>query len=159
MKSILIFIIFLSSFIGITQQYSFVNYSVEDGLAQTQVFVISSDSDGYLWVGTAGGVSRFDGRKFKNYSTESGLIGNTVKNIVNYNNKTWIASQYGITSVFGKEIISWDLTSIASGNGITSFTFDHKKNLWLAVRGSGIYRIPLMNNKLNTGRNHTLFTE
>ena len=149
MKYILILTLFITSIVAFAQQYSFVNYSVEDGLAQTQVFVISSDSDGYLWVGTAGGVSRFDGQKFKNYSTESGLLGNTVKNIVSYNNRTWIASQYGITSVFGKQVISWDLSSIASGNGITSFTFDKKNNLWLAVRGSGIYRIPLEKNKLN----------
>jgi len=150
MKLFLIILILLAfNAKGFGQQYSFVNYSVEDGLAQTQVFVLSSDSDGYLWIGTAGGVSRFDGRKFKNYSTESGLLGNTVKNIVNYNNRTWIASQYGITSVRGKEVISWDLTSIASGNGITAFTFDKKNNLWLAVRGRGIYRIPLIKNKLN----------
>ncbi len=148
MKYYLIVILVLTSIFSFAQQYSFVNYSVEDGLAQTQVFVISSDSDGFLWIGTAGGVSRFDGKNFKNYSTESGLVGNTVKNIANYNNRTWIASQYGITSVYGKEITSWDLSSIASGNGITSFTFDKNHNLWLAIRKNGIYKIPLVKNKL-----------
>lgn len=130
------------------QQYSFLNYSVEDGLAQSQVFVLESDKDGYIWVGTAGGVSRFDGRKFENYSTENGLIDNTVKNIVYYNNCTWIASQYGITAVIQKKVTSWDLTSIAEGHGITSFTFDLNSNLWVAIRGKGVFKIPVIKNEL-----------
>lgn len=131
------------------QQYNFINYSVEDGLAQTQIFDLESDNDGYLWVGTAGGVSRFDGKNFKNYTSENGLTDNTVKKIVNHNNCIWIASQYGITSVLNKKVISWDLLSIASGRGISSFTFDLEDNLWLAIKGKGVYRIPVVENQLN----------
>jgi ligand-binding sensor domain-containing protein len=143
-----ILILFIPFLVCNAQQYSFINYSVEDGLAQTQVFVLEAGSDGYLWIGTAGGVSRFDGGEFKNYSTENGLIDNTVKKIVYHNNYTWIASQYGITAVIGKKVTSWDLTSIAEGVGITSFTFDMDNNLWLAIRGKGVFKIPVINNKL-----------
>ena len=52
------------------QEYSFIPYSVEDGLTQTQVHSICSDSLGNLWVGTGGGVSKFDGKSFVNYSKE-----------------------------------------------------------------------------------------
>ena len=143
---ILVFIVF-STFIN-AQQYNFINYSVEDGLAQTQVFDLEADNDGYLWVATAGGVSRFDGSNFKNYTSETGLTDNTVKKIVSHNNTVWIASQYGITSVQDKKIISWDLLSIASERGISSFTFDAENNLWIAIRGKGVYKIPLVNDQL-----------
>jgi ligand-binding sensor domain-containing protein/two-component sensor histidine kinase len=122
---------------------------VEDGLAQTQIFDLESDNDGYLWVGTAGGVSRFDGENFKNFTSENGLTDNTVKKIVNHNNCIWIASQYGITSVLNKKVISWDLLSIATGRGISSFTFDFDDNLWLAIKGKGVYRISVVGNQLN----------
>lgn len=31
------------------------------------------DSDGYMWIGTYGGLSRFNGRDFKTYTSEDGL--------------------------------------------------------------------------------------
>jgi len=143
---VLFFIFFNCSFWA--QQYSFINYSVEDGLAQTQVFDLESDSTGYLWIGTAGGVSRFDGANFVNYSTNKGLRDNAIQQIKIYQNKTWIASQYGITSIKGKEIITWDLYAITKGNGITSIAFDFEQNLWIAIRGRGVCRVPIKNNKL-----------
>lgn len=133
---------------GYSQQYSFVNYSVEDGLAQTQVFDLESDSVGYVWIGTAGGVSRFDGKDFQNYSTENGLIDNTVKEIEIRGSVVWIASQYGITSVQNKKVVSWDLSAVSKGKGIASFTFDKNNNLWLAVKGNGVYKIPIEENQL-----------
>lgn len=144
----IVFFLCIVSYSITAQQYSFINYSVEDGLAQTQVFDLESDSAGYIWVGTAGGVSRFDGRNFQNYSTENGLIDNTVKEIVVKGNTVWIASQYGITSVQNKKIISWDLNAISKGKGISSFTFDKDNNLWLAVKGNGVYKIPVDENQL-----------
>lgn len=139
------------------QQYNFINYSVEDGLAQTQVFDLTSDNEGYLWIGTAGGVSRFDGNNFKNYTTQNGLIDNTVKKIIYHNNIIWIASQYGITSVLNKKVYSWDLLSIAKGRGISSFTFDLNNNLWLAIKGQGVYKVPIVNNQLSLAE-ITIFT-
>lgn len=46
-----------------TYQY----YGVREGLSQAQVFYGFEDSYGYLWFATYHGVSRFDGKEFKNY--------------------------------------------------------------------------------------------
>jgi ligand-binding sensor domain-containing protein len=48
-------------------------YSTRDGLATNQVVVIRFDSSGVGWIGTKAGVSRFDGREFRNYTTADGL--------------------------------------------------------------------------------------
>jgi ligand-binding sensor domain-containing protein len=40
-------------------------YTVEEGLAQSEVTVIHQDPKGLLWVGTKSGVCRFDGRAFQ----------------------------------------------------------------------------------------------
>ncbi len=66
---IFVFIISISTY---AQQYNFINYSIEDGLVQSQIRAINQDSDGYLWIGTLGGLSKFDGINFENFSTNDG---------------------------------------------------------------------------------------
>ena len=62
------------------QQFNLKNYSVETGLAQSQVYCIHQDLRGLLWIGTrGGGISVFDGLEFKNYSSADGLAGNFVR--------------------------------------------------------------------------------
>ena len=65
-------------FYTMAQQYNFINYTIEDGLAQSQVTDINQDNQGYLWAGTLGGISRFDGKAFENFSTANGLIHNQI---------------------------------------------------------------------------------
>ena len=48
-------------------------YTTADGLAHNDVKRIVKDSRGFLWFCTAGGLSRFDGYAFTNFSTEQGL--------------------------------------------------------------------------------------
>lgn len=48
--------------------YSHRAYTIRDGLCQMQVSSLYQDRKGYLWSGTKAGVSRFDGKFFKNYS-------------------------------------------------------------------------------------------
>jgi len=65
-------------FIGYLTGYSyhsyFRNYSVENGLPFIQVNYIYQDSKGYLWVGGYGGLSKFDGNLFQNFSPKNGLV-------------------------------------------------------------------------------------
>jgi len=63
------------------QSYAFVSHSVRQGLVQSQVRCLFEDSKGYLWAGTLGGVSRFDGSRFTNYTRENGLAGNQISAI------------------------------------------------------------------------------
>ncbi len=46
-------------------------WSTEEGLPQSSISQIFQSHDGYLWLATEGGVSRFDGAGFKNYNHES----------------------------------------------------------------------------------------
>jgi len=56
-----------------SQSYYFDSYSVEDGLNSSKVYSLLQDQNDYIWLGTAGGVSRFDGIKFENFTSENGL--------------------------------------------------------------------------------------
>jgi signal transduction histidine kinase/ligand-binding sensor domain-containing protein/CheY-like chemotaxis protein len=49
-------------------QYSQVYWNHQNGLIQSSAQAITQTSDGYLWVGTQEGLSRFDGIDFKNFN-------------------------------------------------------------------------------------------
>ncbi|HTG31599.1 MAG TPA: two-component regulator propeller domain-containing protein [Thermoanaerobaculia bacterium] len=48
-------------------------FSMADGLVHPQVYAIAEDRDGFLWIGTWEGVSRFDGITFTSYHERDGV--------------------------------------------------------------------------------------
>ncbi len=49
----------------------FDRYTIDDGLSQNTVYKVFQDSRGYIWLGTQGGLDRFNGYEFKHYEHES----------------------------------------------------------------------------------------
>ena len=99
-KAILIFVILLSVHsIASAQNYYFQQYSLEEGLPQSQVQVIFQDSRGLIWVGTnGGGLCRFNGKKFKVFTNRDSLAGNMITDIFeDHKGNLWIGSTTGIT--------------------------------------------------------------
>ena len=64
------------------QKYFFDNYSIKQGLSEQKVYTLLQDSKDYIWLGTANGVSRFDGKKFKNFSSGDSLATGGVRCII-----------------------------------------------------------------------------
>ena len=52
-----------------------------DGLGGNFIHTVAIDPKGTLWVGTDGGVSKFDGKNWKTYTTRDGLLNNNVFSI------------------------------------------------------------------------------
>jgi hypothetical protein len=52
------------------KHYSCHHYTTYDGLVQSQVNRMMQDSKGYIWICTKGGLSRWDGKKFQNFTDE-----------------------------------------------------------------------------------------
>lgn len=139
---------------GIGQQYSFIPFSVEEGLSQTQVFDICSDDQGNIWFGTGGGASRFDGKNFTNYSAENGLNDNLVSKIISKNGFIWIATQHGITRIKEKQVQTYNLNELTENYNITAIAID-SQFLWLGVKYKGILQIKLTDNVPDL-KNYTL---
>ena len=71
-------------------------FSVEDGLTQSDVSDIAQDYTGHLWLTTARGLNRFDGRDFTNYTIADGLPHNDLTAIdVASDNDVWVGDARG----------------------------------------------------------------
>jgi len=55
------------------QNNNFVTYGLEEGLIQSQIRTITQDNSGVLWIGTIGGLAKYDGTGFTNYTQKDGL--------------------------------------------------------------------------------------
>ena len=55
------------------------SWGTPDGLPQNSVLAIAQTAEGYLWAGTKGGLSRFDGVRFSNYGLADALKSLSVK--------------------------------------------------------------------------------
>lgn len=60
------------------QELSYVHYDTKDGLAGSTVYDMCQDKEGFLWFATESGLSRFDGKNFKNFYVEDGLPDNEI---------------------------------------------------------------------------------
>ncbi len=54
------------------------NYQINEGLPSNYIYSVFQDSNGYIWVSSDVGVSRFDGQSFVHYNTSHGLPDNEV---------------------------------------------------------------------------------
>lgn len=59
-------------------KFYFTRFDVEDGLASMETYSALQDKQGYIWIGTDAGLTRFDGYNFINYTRKDGLSNNDV---------------------------------------------------------------------------------
>jgi ligand-binding sensor domain-containing protein len=120
--------------------YNFRNYTVKDGVAQSQVYSLLQDSRGYIWMGTrGGGITQFDGVHFKTFSVKDGLANNNIFKIVEDHKKNlWIATNNGITSYNGKEFKNYSKTFSSFQLSVHDLKIDKNDRKWLATN-NGVY--------------------
>ena len=78
--------------------YRYFNFSVEQGLPDNTVRCFAKDRNGFLWIGTHSGLSRFDGVRFRNFTCDPTDTNSLSSNLIIhlYQDKTgllWISTQ------------------------------------------------------------------
>ena len=89
------------------QQLPLKQYTVSDGLAQSQVGSLHQDHNGYLWIATRAGLSRFDGNSFVNHTVATGLPGHWVLEISESGNDIWGRTPSHFFRVLGDSIAAF----------------------------------------------------
>ncbi|HET6991563.1 MAG TPA: two-component regulator propeller domain-containing protein, partial [Bacteroidia bacterium] len=133
------------------QQYNFLRYSVKNGLPQTHVNCIFQDEDGFIWIGTEAGASRFDGQEFDTYDAHNGLRGNEVTAITETRQGILLATDSGVAVYFQGKFKLYKSDSLKDFSRINAF-FTGLANEVLMATDKGLYRFE--NGKyihLNTG--------
>ncbi len=79
----LVLLLTSNSVFSISSEISFDTFSQEDGLPNNQIQCIYQDHDGWMWIGTSQGLSRFNGYDFINFlpnsSDSNSIVGNLVR--------------------------------------------------------------------------------
>ncbi len=82
----------------------FERINLEHGLIQGHIFDIVEDSFGFIWFCTGGGLARYDGHTFKNYTHEmfdsSSISSDWITSgIIDKNHKMWLGTRQGLNEM------------------------------------------------------------
>lgn len=92
--------------VGVDEEYVVRQWQTPDGLPQNSVNAIAQTPDGYLWLGTFNGLVRFDGVRFKTYTSldHPELVSDHVTSLqVDDTGKLWISTDGGGISIYNRE--------------------------------------------------------
>ncbi|MBL7719493.1 MAG: hypothetical protein JNL72_11695 [Flavipsychrobacter sp.] len=123
------------------QRTPFYNLNVENGLIQSQVTAITQDNSGHLWIGTLGGLARFDGSNFANFTIRDGMPENEVTSLaVDKSGKIWIGNPGSISSFDGKTFRKYTIPGGAPNAGISRIQVDENNKVWF-IKGLKVYSL------------------
>ncbi|HEX2854464.1 MAG TPA: response regulator [Opitutaceae bacterium] len=119
--------------------YAFTPFSIEAGLQSDVAQTVVQTRDGYLWVGTEGGLSRFDGARFVTYrvATTPELGHNLIRALHEDGQGTlWIGTQGGLSCLRNGRMER--MSGIE--NAVLCIADDGEGGMWLAIDGVGLCR-------------------
>ncbi|MFT5915732.1 MAG: ligand-binding sensor domain-containing protein [Flammeovirgaceae bacterium] len=124
-----------------------IHYNTEKGLASDQVRSILQDSKGFIWVGTANGLNRFNAYEFQLFeadpTNQNALNDNTILAIhEDSQGLIWLGTNNGGLNLYNPKtetFKSWKTNSSKiSDNTIYSIVSDKNGMVWLATKKGGL---------------------
>jgi signal transduction histidine kinase/streptogramin lyase len=123
------------------RSYTLTAWTAQDGLPPGDVLAITEDLDGYLWVGTSGGLVRFDGAVFTprdtRRETNAGGARGVAALVGSQDGSLWVghAGNGGITRIGGSQV-----TEYSPGDGlftgpVATLVEDRTGTIWAGGRG------------------------
>jgi signal transduction histidine kinase/ligand-binding sensor domain-containing protein/CheY-like chemotaxis protein len=120
------------------QRYRFKYYSHRDGLGEPEVHALLQDHTGFLWVGTAGGLFRYDGSRFKLFTradharTSVEALGETPDGTL------WVGTSVGLARLVGDHLEFVDNPPHVRVHGRSGIAVDPQGSIYVAT-SSGLY--------------------
>ncbi len=113
--------------------YSITTWTAKDGLSSSIIWALAQDLDGYLWIGTNGGLIRFDGVQFVTFSSLGGtpLPKAIVRSLFRARDGSlWIGFTTGEISHFRNGQLQTYSEDETGPSAITAFTEDTSGTMW-----------------------------
>jgi diguanylate cyclase (GGDEF)-like protein/PAS domain S-box-containing protein len=140
-----------------------------DGLSQNNVFDITQDHDGFIWIATEDGLNRYDGKNFvhyrKNLTDPNSIADNFIRKVfVDNAGVLWVGTEKGL-SKYNVLFDNFENFYHQDGNSeslkddmIWDIYQDKKYNIWISTT-NGIQKYDPMNNNFKSIKIHGLENE
>ncbi len=129
-------------------RYIFEEVDGLEALPNNEIHALYQDSDGYVWIGSSGGIFQFDGYKIKSYvsswKSPNLLTNNTIRAIVEDNDKHLFVGTDSGLNLLDKRTLSMRQIATEELNNIyiSTITLDRGGRVWVGSdRGTYIYDI------------------
>lgn len=120
--------------------FNFQHYDTGDGLPQVQARAVHQSRSGALWIGTYGGLSRYDGAEFETFTSQDGLPNNEIYALdETADGRLWIGTTSGLCYREQEEEFHCPDHEALSDTRIVDLHVEDE-NLWVAA-DNGLYRI------------------
>ncbi|MGD9328666.1 MAG: two-component regulator propeller domain-containing protein, partial [Cyclobacteriaceae bacterium] len=131
------------------QNQTFLHYTSRDGLPSGFIYQIMEDSNGFIWICTDAGLSKFDGYHFTNYVNDPddtlSISGRVVRTIRELPGQGFLAGTFGGLDLFDPLYGSFHKINLLNTTHQINLVFDfqivEEGDLWIADR-NGLYYIP-----------------
>lgn len=120
-----------------SQENEFINFNVDDGLAQAYVYNITQDAKGNLWIGTGNGLSKYDGYTFQNFTEQDSLGGNFITCALKTDKGLWFGHLNGRVSFYDGISFNYYINETSS---IVDIEQDFEANIWIASQNKGFIK-------------------
>ena len=134
LSSIVVSFLLFTATSAVPQVLLFRTFTSNDGLVSNYITALLQDSQGYLWIGTDEGMSRYDGISFKNLTPREGLSFSRVNCIAESHSSPgsiWIGTNGGGVSLLrGETFVPYRIGSADSSNQIGSILEDSSGIVW-----------------------------
>ncbi len=128
--------------------YQHKHFGMHDGLSNDEVTSIVQDKQDFIWIGTRGGLNRYDGHEFTSYQKEEGgLSSSAIETLfVDSRGKLWIGTHNGVdcfdpvTESFSHYTFKESNATNAGEHRIIQLFEDRQGIIWAGDYSRGLYR-------------------
>jgi len=122
----------LSCFMMEGQKVALENHTLKTGLPQNTVSDIVQDTEGYIWLSTQVGVTRYDGYTFEHFNLSNGLPDDEVNCIlVDQTGRIWFGTQGGIGIYDGESFEQIRKEDGLIDDRVEGMIMDLDGNIWI----------------------------
>ncbi len=125
-------------------QYSgrgFRNWTTRDGLASDSVMALAEDEEGSIWVGSTGGLQRWDGSSFSAPLPFQGKDSVAVRSLLFTGSTLWAGTEEGEVYQLQSGQMRHVPEASLPGSPIINLYMDRAGSLWVGSRGHGPLRL------------------
>ncbi|MBL7990585.1 MAG: hypothetical protein JNN25_04030 [Candidatus Kapabacteria bacterium] len=135
-------------------QYIHKVWQTEQGLPQNSAYALCQTRDGYLWIGTAEGLARYDGVRFTVFDKNNtpALTSNWISSLAEGSDgRLWIGTRAGVLSYRNGVFRNYSTEGKLPKTLIRSLLVDRNGGLWVGTNGSGLHYLSTEQQKAPQG--------